>query len=129
MSDKEPDSNPLHNIGYGRGDDYPRKSQSYSFVSTERNTKSSTEVQPKVEPVENLSVKDLINRLIARNLQAWLAFPENIKNAIMERPQDFQLIPAKNIKPGDFDYDILYNGTIWRYHNTAIVWMIHDIVR
>ena len=79
--------------------------------------------------VEILTVKDIVHRLIERNLQAWKALPEKIRDAMMERPQEFHLIPTKNPKEGDFDYSILYNGTVWRYHALHINWVISDIVR
>jgi hypothetical protein len=82
-----------------------------------------------MEAVEILSVKDIVHRLIERNLQAWKAIPEKIRDAMMDRPQNFQLVPTKNLKGDDFDYSILYNGTVWRYHPTALVWVISDIVR
>lgn len=133
---KEDDSNPMHKIGYGRGDDntvpQSRKTQAYSFVEPRKiiNVGAST-VEPTVpmHAVENLTIKDIVHRLIERNLQAWKALPEKIRDAMMERPQEFQLIPNKTAKEGDFDYSILYNGTVWRYHNTQLNWIIADIVR
>lgn len=82
-----------------------------------------------MEAVEQLTVKDIVHRLIERNLQAWKALPEKVRDAMMERPQDFQLIGNKNRKEGDFDYNILHNGTVWRYSPSGVVWNIHDIVR
>lgn len=139
---RPPDSdNPLHHIGYGRGDDVasrppppprPRMTQAYSFINPDKivNVGDDT-VDPTIpmHTVENLTVKDLVHRLIERNLQAWKALPEKIRDAMMERPQEFQLIPTKLPKEGDFDYSILYNGTIWRYHPTQLSWNIFDIVR
>jgi hypothetical protein len=130
------DSNPMHRIGYGRGDDrpsHPRKTAAYSFVQGKAVELGLEEInveptQP-MEAVETLTVKDIVHRLIERNLQAWKALPEKIRDAMMERPKDFQLIPARNPKEGDFDYNILHNGTVWRFHPTAVVWTIHDIVR
>lgn len=136
--DEEWDDNPLHNIGYGRGDDKPvapikpRMTQAYSFIDPQRviNVGEKT-VEPTVpmEAVELLSVKDIVHRLIERNLQAWRALPERVRDKMLERPQDFQLIPTKREKEGDFDWSILYNGTVWRYHTTALVWTIYDVVR
>lgn len=154
MSDHDPNgdddwANPMTRIGHGRGDDYqdglkhgrrnddsnmghesvsvkPRVTQAYSFVNT-----GDHRVEPTVpmHAVETLTVKDIVHRLIERNLQAWKALPEKIRDAMMERPQDFQLIPAKTAKDSDFDYSILYNGTVWRYHNTQLNWIIVDIIR
>lgn len=138
-SQKE-DSNPMHSIGYGRGDDVtaqpvkqrPRMTQAYSFINPDKIVNVGESIVDPTIPmhaVENLTVKDLVHRLIERNLQAWKALPEKIRDAMMERPHEFQLIPTKNPKPEDFDYSILYNGTIWRYHVTHLNWVIADIVR
>lgn len=133
----EDDSNPMSKIGYGRGDDAaaqhkPKMTQAYSFVEPRKIINvGASPVEPTVPmyAVETLTIKDIVHRLIERNLQAWKALPEKIRDAMMERPQEFQLIPNKTAKEGDFDYSILYNGTVWRYHNTQLVWMIADIVR
>lgn len=131
------DGNPMHAFGHGRGDDArpstPRKTAAYSFVDGKVVQRGLQEInveptQP-MEAVETTTVKDLIHRLVERNLQAWKALPEKIRDRMLERPQDFQLIPDKTAKPGDFDWQILYNGTVWKFHNTAIVWMIADVLR
>lgn len=142
MSIEEDDDNPLHKIGYGRGDDAaeeyaklqqkPRLTQAYSFINPQRVVNVGEQaVEPTVEMIamETLTVKDVIHRLIERNLQAWRALPERVRDRIIERPQDFQLIGNTNRKEGDFDYNILYNGTVWRYHPTALVWTIQEVVR
>lgn len=128
--DKEPDSNPMHSIGYGRGDDYvPKKTQSYSFVDPDRIISDKVNTPSKVDPIENLTTKEVVTQLIERNLQAWKSLPTTIRTAFLERPQDFQLIPSKSPKLEDCDYDILYNGTVWRYSAKFSVWAIIDIVR
>ena len=145
MSDHDPNgdddfSNPMSKIGYGRGDDVahaptqhkPRMTQAYSMIDPQRVVNVGAQAMDPTVPmyaVETLTVKDIVHRLIERNLQAWKALPEKIRDAMMERPQEFQLIPSKTAKEGDFDYNILYNGTVWRYHNTALVWTIFDVVR
>lgn len=109
-----------------------RKTQAYSFIEPQKVVNvGGRAVEPTVpmEAMEILSVKDVVHRLIERNLQAWKALPERIRDKMLESPQDFQLIMNKQGKEGDFDYNILYNGTVWRYHNTALVWMISDIIR
>ncbi len=114
------------------GNPPPRKTQAYSFVDPQRivNVGAST-VEPTIpmQAVELLTVKDIVHRLVERNLQAWKALPEKIRDAMMEHPQNFQLIPAKNPQVGDFDYSIVYSGTVWRYHATALVWVISDIIQ
>ncbi len=119
------DSNPMHRIGHGRGDDHVQIMPARVVNVGER------KVEPTVpmHAVEVLTVKDIVHRLIERNLQAWKALPEKIRDAMMERPQEFHLIPTKNPKAEDFDYSILYNGTIWRYHALHISWVIADIER
>lgn len=130
-------TNPMHSFGHGRGDDArpsaPRKTAAYSFVNGKAVEVGLQEInveptQP-MEAVESMSVKDIVHRLVERNLQAWKALPEKIRDRMLERPQDFQLIPDKAAKAGDFDWQILYNGTVWRFHNTAIVWTIADVLR
>lgn len=163
MSDHDPNGdddwdNPMHRIGYGRGDDNadglkhgrrnddsnmghesvpykPRATQPYSMIDPNRivNVGAST-VEPTVpmHAVEILSVKDIVHRLIERNLQAWKALPEKIRDAMMERPQEFQLIGNKEYNgtsKENFDYDILYNGTVWRYNGAGVNWVIANIVR
>ena len=146
MSDHDPNGDddflkkPMSRIGYGRGDDVanqpiqykPRMTQAYSMIDPQRvvNVGEKT-VDPTIpmHAVENLTIKDIVHRLIERNLQAWKALPEKIRDAMMERPQEFQLIPTKSPKESDFDYSILYNGTVWRYHPTQLNWIIADIVR
>lgn len=109
-----------------------RKTQAYSFIEPQKVVSvGERAIEPTIpmEAMEILSVKDIVHRLIERNLQAWRALPERIRDKMLESPQDFQLIMNKQGKEGDFDYNILYNGTVWRYHNTALVWMISDIIR
>ena len=109
----------------------PRVTQAYSFIDPQRivNVGERT-VEPTIpmEAVELLSVKDIVHRLIERNLQAWRALPEKIRNRMIDRPQDFQLVLNKQRKEGDFDTNIVYSGTVWRYHGTALTWVIDDII-
>lgn len=111
----------------------PRATQAYSFVDPQKiiNVGGSSVVEPTVpmEIVEVLTVKDIMHRLVERNLQAWKALPESIRDKMLDHPQDFQLIPNDARKEGDYDYNIVYSGTVWRYHNTALVWMIHKLLR
>lgn len=111
----------------------PRVTQAYSFVDHQKiiNVGGSKVVEPTVpmEIVEILTVKDIMHRLVERNLQAWKALPEPIRDRMLDHPQDFQLIPNDARKEGDYDYNIVYSGTVWRYHNTALVWMIHKLLR
>lgn len=132
------DDNPMHRIGYGRGDDYaplppkPRVTQAYSFVEPKKIINvGGNVVDPTVpmEAVEILTVKDIMHRLVERNLQAWKALPESVRDRMLDSPQDFQLISNDARKEGDFDYNIVYSGTVWRYHNTALVWTIHKLLR
>lgn len=111
---------------------HPRVTQAYSFVNPQRivNVGESKVIEPTVpmEAVEILTVKDIMHRLVERNLQAWKALPESVRDRMLDRPQDFQLIANETRKEGDFDYNIVYSGTVWRYHNTALVWMIHKLL-
>lgn len=117
------DDNPMHRIGYGRGDDHVQIMPARIVSVGER------KVEPTVpmEAVELLTVKDIIHRLVERNLQAWRALPEKIRDRMLERPQDFQLVAANDRKEGDFDWDIAYKGTIWRYNGTKVVWVLYDL--
>lgn len=109
-----------------------KKIQRYSYISPDRITpdKIIPVGEAKIEPVENMSIKDVVTLLIEGNIQAWKVLPASVRNAIIERPQDFQLIPNKSIKSSvDHDYDILYNGTLWKYEHSAKAWIISDIIR
>ncbi len=91
-------------------------------------------VEPTVpmHAVETLTVKDIIHRLVERNLQAWRALPESIRDKMLERPQDFHLVGNKTYSSAskeNFDYDIVYNGTLWRYNGAGVHWVIADIVQ
>jgi hypothetical protein len=119
------DTNPMHAFGHGRGDHHVQ-AMPIKVINPGDSTVEPT--QP-MEAVETLTMKDIVHRLIERNLQAWKALPEKVRDVMMEHPQDFQLIGNKNRKEGDFDYNILHNGTVWRYHATAVQWVLQDIVR
>ena len=81
------------------------------------------------KPIESLTIKDVVTLLIEQNVNAWKALPSSVRNALMERPKDFQLLPAKDPAANDMKYNILYNGTIWQFSKLAMVWVIIDIVR
>ena len=119
-------TNPMHSFGHGRGDDHHVQAMPIRVINP---GDSKVEPTQPMEAMETLTMKDIVHRLIERNLQAWKALPEKIRDAMMERPQDFQLIGNKNRKEGDFDYNILHNGTVWRYSPSGVVWTIIDIVR
>lgn len=119
------DDNPMHRIGHGRGDDHHVQVMPIKVI--DKGTSNVEPTQP-MEAMDQLTVKDIIHRLVERNLQAWRNLPEKIRDRMLERPQDFQLIGNKNRKEGEFDYNILYNGTIWRYSGTAVMWVLQDIV-
>lgn len=114
----------------------PRKTVSYSFVSPDRivNIEEDKKVEPTIPmaavnllAAEVLTVKNIVHRLLERNLKAWRALPESIRDRMLDRPQDFNLIGNK-LTPGDFDYDILYNGTVWRYNVINSCWLIQEII-
>lgn len=117
------DDNPMHRIGYGRGDDHHVQVMPIKVVG-----EAKLEPTQPMEAVETLTVKDIIHRLVERNLQAWRNLPEKIRDRMLERPQDFQLVANKQRKEGEFDYNIQYNGTIWRFNASALVWILQDIV-
>lgn len=119
------DDNPMHRIGHGRGDDHHVQAMPIRVLNKET---SKVEPTQPMESVESLSVKDIVHRLVERNLQAWRNLPEKIRDRMLERPQDFQLVGAKRLKEGEFDWAIQYNGTVWQYHVTAMMWYIHDII-
>lgn len=80
-----------------------------------------------------LTVKDVVVRLIEKHVGAWKALPNKVRNAMIERPQDFRLVDQV-IKPGGEQYPphIEYNGTAWRYtfnHKYCVGgWMIDDLI-
>jgi len=108
MSD---DDNPMHKIGHGRGDD--------TLMQT---TKIDTTVA--MEVVEVLTVKDVIARLIEPHTQAWKDLPKSVRDAMLDRPQSFQLRVGIGAAP-----DIVYNGTVWRHWNDKYTWSILNILK
>ena len=120
---RPPDSdNPMHKIGYGRGDDHVQ-------IMPARVINVGVTMEPTVpmEAVELLCVKDIIHRLVERNLQAWRALPEDVRDRMLDRPQDFRLIGNKTYNSSskeNFDYDIVYNGMLLRYNGAGVYWTI-----
>lgn len=105
------------------------KTQTYPFGHPKVST-----VEPTIpmDAVELLTVKDIIHRLVERNLQAWRALPEAVRDRMLERPQDFRLVGNKlynGASKENFDYDIVYNGTLWRYNGAGVNWVLADIIR
>jgi hypothetical protein len=146
------DSNPMHRIGYGRGDDVttlpsqhkPRMTQSYSFIDPQRVVNvGESKVEPTVpmqaisqsmqavsqEEFQTLSVRDVISRLIERNVTAWKSLPLSVRGAMVERAHDFQFIPNSSLKEGELDINILYNGVVWKYRAEYGQWVIHELIR
>lgn len=126
MSNDQDDSNPMHRIGQGRGDDVPRsrRTAAYAFVAPQ--DKKVEPTQP-MEAVRTLTVKDVISKLIEVNATAWAALPQSMKDALIERPQDFQFI-----NPGaGSTVNILYNGVVLRYSGASSIsaWVVDKIVR
>lgn len=119
------DSNPMHRIGHGRGDDYsPRKTSAYSFVQP---------AEKKVEPTQpmgavpaTLTVRDVIERLIGVNSVAWTMLPKSIQDGLIDRTQEFQLIGGY-AGQADLTPDILYNGVV--IHFNGAIWVVDKIVR
>jgi hypothetical protein len=128
MSDQD-DSNPMHRIGHGRGDDYsPRKTSAYSFVQPPEKKVEPT--QPMEAVAKALTVRDVITRLIEVDGAAWRGLPQSMKDALIERPQDFQFLPGSP-KSGTTELvtvDILYNGVVLRYTYNGS-WVVDRIVR
>ena len=133
MSDHDPNgdddwANPMTRIGYGRGDD---QAPIHPIRVINVGGKAMEPTVP-MEAVEILNVKDIIHRLVERNLQAWRALPEAVRDRMIERPQDFRLVGNKmynHSSKENFDYDIVYNGTLWRYNGAGVCWVIADVVR
>ena len=139
------DSNPMHRIGYGRGDDVstlpsqpkPRVTQAYSIIDSQRIIAvGESKVEPTVpmqavsqEDFKTLSVRDVISRLIERNVTAWKALPLSVRAAMVDRAHDFQFLPVVTVKEGDLDLNILYNGVVWKYRADYGQWVIFELVR
>lgn len=135
MSDHGPNgdddwANPMTRIGHGRGDPewnapiHPKRVINVGGKAMEPTVP--------MEAVELLNVKDIIHRLVERNLQAWRALPEAVRDKMLDRPQDFHLVGNKmynSASKENFDYDIIYNGTLWRYNGAGVNWVIADIVK
>ena len=135
MSDRDDDSNPMHKIGYGRGDDNeppkPRKTQAYSFVAPDRIVDvGGKKVLEKTAPMEAvdekpLTVKDVVNDLVAVSQQAWMALPANIRDALLDRPQLFKLIPDNKLHYNT-PPKLVYNGVVLVCENGR--WMLDKII-
>lgn len=74
-----------------------------------------------------LTVKELVSRLVEKDLQAWLAIPPRIRSLMLDRPADFTLgPPTLPDKPGNVP-TISYHGVKFRYNPNQVVWAIDDI--
>lgn len=133
MSDHDPNgdddwANPMSRMGYGRGDDHHVQIMPARVI----NVGGTMEPTIPMEAVELLTVKDIIHRLVERNLQAWRALPEAVRDRMLDRPQDFQLVVNKTYiatSKENFDYDITYNGTVWRYSGAGVNWILANILK
>lgn len=129
MSD---DSNPMHKFGHGRGDHNPKHTAAYSFVDPQRVIQvGDSKVEP-TQPMEAvdkpLTVRDVINRFIEADVQAWKALPPSVRDALLDRPQDFQLIGSFPNRAGGLGFSILYNGVVMKQDNAG-TWVVDKIVR
>ena len=78
-----------------------------------------------VDPV--LTVKEIVSRLIEKDLQAWTALPDRVRNLILDRPAEFTLgLPLTPDKPGVVP-TISYKGVKFRYNPNSVLWAIDDI--
>lgn len=111
------DDNPMHRISYGRGDDM--KAETAPGVGKKVETIIAMEV------VNILTVKDIILQLIEPHTQAWKDLPKSVRDAMMDRPQNFQLRPLPARPNGT--PDIVYNGTVWRHWSDKYIWSILEI--
>lgn len=74
---------------------------------------------------ESLTVKDIVSRLIEKDLQAWLALPPRVRSLMLERPAEFTLVQSG--LPEKLLPTISYKGVKWRYNPNAVLWAIDDI--
>lgn len=118
MSDHDPnsdDDNPMHKIGYGRGDD----------VVVDRIVNvGEAKMEPTVpmEAVTPLTIQDIIVKLIEPYTQAWKNLPRSVSNRMMQTPADFQFVSKFDLTP-----DILYHGVTFRYNKEFQYWVVQDI--
>ena len=78
-----------------------------------------------VQPSE-LTIQEVITKFIEPHTQAWKDLPQSVREAMMTRPKDFQLIP--NQRKGSLPFDLGYNGTVWRHWADIYIWAIHNII-
>jgi hypothetical protein len=120
------DSNPMHRIGYGRGDDavnqpgHPvsRKTMAYSFVAPKGGVSAVAPTEEMVAQPTQVpgSVKNLISLLIEKDVDAWRALSDEVRTQLMELPGTYTLIsnektgvPNLNIN----NVELRWNGTDW----------------
>jgi hypothetical protein len=119
------DSNPMHHIGYGRGDEVvnqgqpvSRKTMAYSFVTPKGSASAVAPTEEMIaQPIQVPgSVKNLISYLIEKDVDAWRALPDEVRTQLMELPGTYTLImnektgvPNLNIN----NVELRWNGTDW----------------
>lgn len=103
----------------------------YSFVEPQKivnvgESKMETKAPPEMK---TLTIKSVVSDLIEKDLLAWKHLPQSVRDAMMERPADFQFIKCFLETGTNVDFNILHNGTIWRWKPAIKCWVLEDIVR
>ena len=84
--------------------------------------------QPMEAVAKTLTVRDVITQLIEADVHAWKGLPQSIRDALLDRPQDFQFIGAFPARAGGLGFSILYNGVVMKQDNAG-TWVVDRIVR
>jgi len=107
------DINPMHNIGYGRGDDAPparRQTMAYSFV----------EPRDKVKPtvIDNglTDMNRIMFELVEKDFNAWMSLPESVRKLMITCPADFTLIHTEECSVPNIIHcgiEFAFDGGVW----------------
>jgi hypothetical protein len=105
-----------------------RHTQAYSFVYSDIQDKKMQTTQAIETTQKPLTVRDVITRLIEADVHAWKGLPQSVRDALLDRPQDFQFNGSLPTVPGGLVFTILYNGVVIKQTSNG-VWVVDKIVR
>lgn len=109
---------------------HPRKTAAYSFIDPDRIVNVGEKKVEPTQPMEAvdkpLTVRDVISRLIEVNSGAWVSLPQSMKDALIDRPKDFQFVDSF-LGSQPTTPKILYNGVLLRFNRSY--WEVEKIIR
>lgn len=120
------DSNPMHKIGYGRGDDAPqpvrRMTAAYSFVEPrveQKKPQPTVIMDEPLAPVEKKVTPTDMNKimfeLVERDFDAWMRLPDSVRKLMVTCPQDFTLHSTDGGVPHVIHcgVEFAFDGGVW----------------